>query len=115
MNMVIRSPPRTSTSGRAPVFSITMRFCIKVDSLNRPPTLLTMPSSFKSSSMVLPLHQTLDDRAELGHPRVEIVVNHRIVVFSCMFQHAPGCRQSSLGSGFVLRRPPPEPFLVGAQ
>ena len=40
-----------STSGRAPWFSAIIRFWIRVESLNRPPTLLTISSSFSSSSI----------------------------------------------------------------
>src|SRR3954470_18443919 len=48
---VILSTPRRSTSGRAPWFSAIIRFWISVESLNRPPTLLTIFSSFSSSSI----------------------------------------------------------------
>src|SRR6516165_6979504 len=40
-----------STRGFAPWLRATIRFWISVESLNRPPTLLTIPSSFKSSSI----------------------------------------------------------------
>src|SRR3954465_1829628 len=46
----MRSLERLSTSGLAPVFSATIRFWINVESLKRPPTLLTISSSFKSSN-----------------------------------------------------------------
>src|SRR4051812_26772637 len=52
MTMAILSPERRSTRGLAPVLSMISRFWIKVESLKRPPTLLTMPSSFSSSCMV---------------------------------------------------------------
>src|SRR3954452_4928029 len=45
---------RRSTSGFAPVLRATIRFWISVESLKRPPTLFTMPSSFSSSSMLKP-------------------------------------------------------------
>src|SRR3954452_4856131 len=48
---VILSTPRMSTSGRAPWFSAIIRFWISVESLNRPPTLFTISSSFSSSSI----------------------------------------------------------------
>src|SRR4051812_46469526 len=53
MTMAILSPVRRSTSGRAPWFRAIIRFWIRVDSLNRPPTLLTIFSSFSSSSIGL--------------------------------------------------------------
>src|SRR5690349_23815887 len=97
MTVAILSPPRTSTSGRAPVFSITIRFWIRVDSLNRPPTLLTIPSSFSSSSMTAPFKVTLDDPPQLGDRLVQPLVD----------EHVPVLAAASL----LLRgrRPPPLP------
>src|SRR5436305_6781006 len=80
MTIAILSPPRTSTSGRAPVFRATIRFWIRVDSLNRPPTLLTMPSSFSSSSMPVPLPVAPHDRAQLGDGGVQVVVHHLLAI-----------------------------------
>src|SRR3954451_8539910 len=51
ITMAILSAVRRSTSGRAPWFRAIIRFWIRVDSLNRPPTLLTISSSFSSSSI----------------------------------------------------------------
>src|SRR5712671_1406522 len=51
MTIAILSAPRMSTSGRAPWLSAIIRFWINVESLNRPPTLLTIFSSFNSSSI----------------------------------------------------------------
>src|SRR5215210_2681127 len=51
MTIAILSLDRTSTRGRAPWFSAIIRFWIRVESLNRPPTLLTISSSFSSSSI----------------------------------------------------------------
>src|SRR5450631_1403571 len=51
MTMAILSAVFRSTSGLAPVLSATIRFWIRVESLKRPPTLLMIPSSFKSSSI----------------------------------------------------------------
>src|SRR5205809_8064120 len=84
MTVVILSPPRTSTSGRAPVFSATIRFWISVDSLNRPPTLLTIPSSFSSSSIVTPRSGVVrelfaDQLFEFAHRGVQVAVHdHRV-------------------------------------
>src|SRR3954466_4902592 len=52
ITMAILSPVRRSTSGRAPWFRAIIRFWIRVESLKRPPTLLTISSSFSSSSIV---------------------------------------------------------------
>src|SRR5436190_23345384 len=79
MTIAIRSPPLTSTCGLAPVFKATIRFWIRVDSLNRPPTLFTISSSFRSSSIARPRKQTGDDRAQLGGRRVQVLVNDLIV------------------------------------
>src|SRR5205809_4727733 len=86
MTVVILSPPRTSTSGRAPVFSITMRFWISVDSLKRPPTLLTIPSSFSSSSIAGPFKKRSEDRAQVTRGAVEIIIEHLMVVLARMGQ-----------------------------
>src|SRR5690348_7536736 len=86
MTMAILSPPRTSTSGRAPVFSITMRFWIKVESLNRPPTLLTISSSFSSSNMGSPLEVPLEDPPQLGDGRLEFVVDQLVLVLAAVGQ-----------------------------
>src|SRR3954452_20801164 len=52
--MAILSCVLWSTSGRLPALSCTSRFWISVLSLNRPPTLLTIDSSFRASSMGTP-------------------------------------------------------------
>src|SRR5690349_24503991 len=74
MTTAILSPSRTSTSGRAPWFNITIRFWIRVESLKRPPTLLTIASSFKSSSMASPF----SGRAPCG-PRLNELRLHDLV------------------------------------
>src|ERR1700739_3327686 len=80
MTIAILSPVLRATSGRAPVFRATMRFWISVDSLKRPPTLLTMPSSFSSSSIRIPLEKGLDDLPQLGEGRNQIVVDDLEIV-----------------------------------
>src|SRR5437763_14129596 len=90
MTTAIRSDVLRSTSGLAPVFSATMRFWISVDSLKRPPTLFTIPSSFSSSSIRVPLEKGLDDLPQLGECRLQIVVNDLVVVIV-------GSRQFGLG------------------
>src|SRR5947209_1440570 len=79
---VILSAPRASTSGRAPWFSAIIRFWISVDSLNRPPTLLTMYSSFSSSSIVgsPPATVRLEQIDEIVNAPVEVVVDEHVVV-----------------------------------
>src|SRR5579884_751159 len=92
--MASLSPPRTSTSGRAPVLRATMRFWISVESLKRPPTLLTIASSFSSSSIPAPFLKSLCDQvADLGDRRFQIVVDNHVIEFTHPFQFAPRRRQ----------------------
>src|SRR5262245_3951924 len=102
----ILSPPLTSTSGLAPWLSITIRFWISVESLNRPPTLLTMPSSFNSSSILSSSlrprrgrrfagQHRLDDGMQPPDRRVQGVVDHLIIVLA-------GPRHLPLGVGQAL-------------
>src|SRR4051812_6737055 len=90
--MDILSPPLTSTRGRAPVFSATMRFWISVDSLKRPPTLLTMASSFSSSSMgtlSLVLGELLpDDPPHRGDGLVQHLIQYLVLVLADTGQFA---------------------------
>src|SRR5262245_51948049 len=88
--MAILSAPLTSTSGLAPVLSATIRFWISVDSLNRPPTLLTIPSSFSSSSIAVPSPMGLDNPQHVGDRPVQVVVDHLIVVLAGAGQFEPG-------------------------
>src|SRR5712692_8239447 len=119
MTIAILSEVRRSTSGLAPVFRATMRFWIKVDSLNRPPTLLTIASSFRSSSMLSPhplsLELTFDDRAQLGDRLLEIVVDHLLIVLGGAGQFLLGGRQPPLNRRLVLRAALAQSFLVGRQ
>src|SRR5205807_10177335 len=75
ITIAILSLVRMSTSGRAPVFSATIRFWISVESLNRPPTLLTIASSFKSSSMAVPFEMTLDDGTHVRYRPFQVVID----------------------------------------
>src|SRR4051812_36697313 len=79
---VILSAPRISTSGRAPWFSAIIRFWISVESLNRPPTLLTMYSSFSSSSIARSTSGAvgLQNRGEFFDTAVKVVVDQLDVV-----------------------------------
>src|SRR5436190_17725399 len=115
MTMVILSPPRTSTSGRAPVFSATIRFWISVESLNRPPTLLTIASSFKSSSMVVPFELTSDNIAECGDGLVQVVVDHFKIILSSMGQLPLGRRYPALNGGLIFGAALAQALLVDRQ
>src|SRR5437764_15284455 len=79
---VILSSPRGSTIGRAPWFSAIIRFWISVESLNRPPTLLTISSSFSSSSIEGSSSTTVraQGRHEVLDAAVEVVVDQLDVV-----------------------------------
>src|SRR5581483_269181 len=94
MTIAILSVVFTSTSGRAPVLSATMRFWIKADSLNLPPTLLTMASSFSSSCMIGPLEQLGHDRTQAGRRGLQVVVDHLIIVFIRPGQFSQGPLQA---------------------
>src|SRR5262249_36350377 len=116
MTIDIRSPPLTSTSGFAPVFRATIRFWIRVDSLNRPPTLLTIPSSFRSSSIGSPRKQTGDDRAQLAGRLVQVLVNDLIVKLRGGGEFPPGRLQPAADGRLVFApavAEPPLQFLQG--
>src|SRR5262249_51988908 len=124
----------------APVFSISMRFWISVESLNRPPTLLTISSSFISSSIpcsfrkkhphelaqprpgaspsasgipFLKLHS--HDLAQPGDRRIEIVINYLIIVFRGMSQFGAGVGHAPLNGRFGLGAALPQSLLVRLQ
>src|SRR5271169_332066 len=80
MTIAILSTVLRSTSGLAPVLSATIRFWISVDSLKRPPTLLTIPSSFSSSSISVPLEKGPDNRPQRRERGIDFVVDHLIIV-----------------------------------
>src|SRR3954447_16212029 len=82
MTIVILSTPRRSTSGRAPWFSAIIRFWISVESLNRPPTLLTISSSFSSSSIEGSASGAMgfQDRDKFFDTAVQVVVDDLIIV-----------------------------------
>src|SRR5262245_100885 len=111
MTIDIRSPPLTSTSGLAPVFKATIRFWISVDSLNRPPTLFTIPSSFRSSSIAGPRKQTGDDRAQFGGRLIQVLVNDLIVTLPSAGEFAPGRLEPSGDRRLVLGPTSAEPAL----
>src|ERR1700743_2238867 len=82
ITIVILSTPRFSTSGRAPWFSAIIRFWIRVDSLNRPPTLLTIFSSFNSSSIARSTSTTvgLENVDQFLDAAVEVVVDDLMII-----------------------------------
>src|SRR4051812_21923339 len=113
MTVAILSPPRTSTSGRAPVFSMIIRFWIRVDSLKRPPTLLTIPSSFSSSSTAISSAERADDQvAHLGDRDLQVVVDDQVLVLPDVFRLAVSRGHPPGDGGLVLRAPPPQALLV---
>src|SRR5439155_15486636 len=109
MTIDSRSPPLTSTSGLAPVFRATIRFWISVDSLNRPPTLLTISSSFRSSSIVAPRKQTGDERAQLGRRLVQVVVSDLILKLARPGEFLPGRVQPAADGRLVFGAAQPQP------
>src|SRR6516225_6393315 len=113
--MAILSPPRTSTSGRAPVLSATIRFWIRVESLNRPPTLLTMASSFNSSSMTAPFEKTPDNGPQVSDRLAQVVVDHLVPILADVGQLGPRRRQPPLDGRLRLRFPVAQPPLQGLQ
>src|SRR5262245_1591382 len=101
--MAIWSLVRRSTSGLAPVLSATIRFWMRVDSLKRPPTLLTIPSSFSASSMLSVSKLMLDKGVQVSDCRVQIVVDHLTIIMVSTGELLLGRRQSSLECPFILR------------
>src|SRR6266853_2046890 len=96
MTMAIWFAVLRSTSGLAPVLSATMRFWIKVDSLNRPPTLFTIPSSFRSSSISVPFKQGSDDRPHGILSGLEVVVDYLEIVLGGTTKLGLGGAQAAL-------------------
>src|SRR5215210_642010 len=82
MTIAILSLDRTSTRGRAPWFRAIIRFWIRVESLNRPPTLLTISSSFNSSSIAGSSSATVLDQetGQLIDGAVQVIVDQLDVV-----------------------------------
>ena len=66
--------------GAAPVLRATIRFWMSVESLKRPPTLLTIFSSFKSSSIGFPFEKGTQNSSHGRESRFQIVVDHLIIV-----------------------------------
>src|SRR5713101_8575995 len=88
---------------------------MSVDNLNRPPTLLTMASSFNSSSIVTPFGLTPHNRFHFSNRRRQIVIDDLIVVIPGMIQLARRRGQAPPNRLFSLRPTPPQAGLVGRQ
>src|SRR5436190_1074978 len=109
MTIVILSTLRMSTSGLAPWLSMMSRFWISVDSLKRPPTLLTIPSSFNSSCIVsspsrlirLLRKRPRQDAVKLPDRPLQIVVGDHMLIVARPFQLVLGRLQPA---GERLRR-----------
>src|SRR5690349_14120145 len=83
---------------------------MRVESLNRPPTLLTIASSFSSSNMRSPPPVPENNRPQLGNRLVQVVVDDLVVVLPRVGQFLPGRLQPPpdrvLGLGAALPQPP---------
>src|SRR3954466_1110844 len=113
ITIVILSAPRRSTSGRAPWFRAIIRFWIRVESLNRPPTLLTISSSFSSSSIAVSASATVLDQ-EIDEPidrAVEVVVDEDHVVAVRMVALPAGADQAAMDGRVVFRPSAAKPLL----
>src|SRR5271166_1355671 len=113
ITIVILSTPRPSTRARAPWFSAIIRFWIKVESLNRPPTLLTISSSFNSSIMIdststVVLNQNC--RQPVNRP-LQVVVDQMDVVTLGQLELPPGVGQPPLNRRLVIGASGPQPLL----
>src|SRR5262245_41285667 len=92
-----------------------MRFWIRVESLKRPPTLFTIPSSFSSSSMTAPRPVPQDNVPGLHNRPVQIVVDHLKIVLAGPRQFLPGRGQAAADDLLALGAAPPQPLLDDAQ
>src|SRR5579883_142762 len=100
----ILSLPRMSTSGRAPWFSAIIRFWIRVESLKRPPTLLTISSSFSSSIMALARSTAVldQDRGEFLDGPIQVVIDHLYIIMVGQGDLAAGGGQSPGDRGLIV-------------
>src|SRR4029453_14128849 len=69
---------------------------MSVDSLKRPPTLLTIPSSFSSSILILPFKQRTHDRAKLRDRVVQLVIDDLVIVGRRLGELRAGALQAAL-------------------
>src|SRR5438309_7800475 len=93
----ILSRPRESTSGLEPWFRAIIRFWIRVESLKRPPTLLTINSSFNSSSIGKSASAMVlgQDGGQFVDGAVEVIVGDLVVVAVGQGDLAAGVRQAA--------------------
>ena len=91
------------------------RFWISVESLNRPPTLLTMASSFKSSSMLTPFELSDQDRVNVRDRFFQIVVDYLKIELAGAVHFLLGGGEPALDGGLALSAPAPEPCLQRCQ
>src|SRR5208337_316214 len=117
ITIVILSTPRPSTKARAPWFSAIIRFWIKVESLNRPPTLLTISSSFSSSIMIDSTSTVVlnQDCRQLVNRPLQVVVDQMYVVTLGQLELPPGVGQPPLDRCLVIGAPGPQPLLEHLQ
>src|SRR5260221_3686275 len=117
MTSVILSAPRMSTRGRAPWLRAIMRFWISVESLNRPPTLLTIFSSFSSSSIEKSTSAALrfQDRSKFLDTTVEVVVDQLDVVPVRLGELLAGLAEAPEGRGLGLRTAAAEALFKGPE
>src|SRR5207248_8837981 len=117
ITIVILSAPRRSTSGRAPWFNAIIRFWIRVESLKRPPTLLTIFSSFSSSSIARSSSTSdlFENQHELFNAVVKIVVDELVVVPVGLGELLSGGSQPPEDRGFRLGPPVPQPLFKGLE
>src|SRR6266852_2020321 len=85
---------------------------MSVDSLNRPPTLLTMASSFNSSSMVPPFQVTPDDVTQLGDRRGQVIIDNLVIVLAGMGQFLRRPGQAPANGLIRLGSSLPQAFLI---
>src|SRR5271157_4831078 len=117
ITIVILSTPRPSTKARAPWFRAIIRFWIRVESLNRPPTLLTISSSFSSSIMIESTSTVVlnQDCRQLVNRPLQIVVDQMNVVTLGQLELPPGVCQPPLDRRLVIGAPGPQPPLEHVQ
>src|SRR6516225_9158096 len=88
---------------------------MSVESLKRPPTLLTIPSSFNSSNILTPFELSLDNATKFIYRPVQVFVDHLIIVIMRVFEFALCGGNSPLERFFRLGAASPKPLFVGPQ
>src|SRR3954464_1735320 len=110
---VILSTPRRSTSARAPWFSAIIRFWINVESLNRPPTLLTISSSFSSSIISAPVSTMVlnQDGGQCVNRSIKIIIDYMKIIVLCELELAASVLEAAADGRFIVGSPGTEPVL----